>query len=64
MMNSKQFLKVIENMLSKKATINTPPPKLYVFVISQEFPLFFKIFNVHFYHKLWFQEYTRFKKIN
>ena len=37
-MNSKQFLKVIENMLSKKANINTPKPKLFVFVISPEFP--------------------------
>ena len=58
MMNSKQFLKVIETMLSNKAVSNKNPPKLFVFVISPEFPLFVKMFNVHFYRELWF------KKIN
>lgn len=57
-MNSKQFLKIIENMLINKAVPNKNPPKLFIFVVSPELPLFIKIFNAHLYQELWF------KKIN
>jgi len=53
-MNSKEFVKLIERILSNRTAINREHPKLYVFVISPKLPLFLKVFSVHQYRELWF----------
>lgn len=54
-MKSNAFLKVIENVLAKSNKY-ADTQKLFVFVISPEFPFIVKGFKVHWYKELWFKQ--------
>lgn len=58
-MNSQRFLDVIRQVLTKKMQLAprySNPQKVFVFVISPEFPFIIKGFKVHWYKQLWFNQ--------